>query len=226
MKHIPRNRHTMMFSATMPPTVAKLAQRYLREPQRIDVSPPGTTASGIKHRLFMVDPMDKQRVLLALIKEQPGTTLIFVRMKSDVDALARIIESQTAEPVARMHSDMTQRDRMDALAKFRADEIRILIATDVAARGLDIPLITHVIHYDIPENAEDYVHRSGRTARHTAVGIASTIASWMNRAQIEAIEALIGNPLPRCHIAGVNEWTEKKSTPLGRPRRPKLGRAR
>jgi ATP-dependent RNA helicase RhlE len=224
MQHIPKDRHTMMFSATMPFNVRRMADRYLdKDPIQIDVAPPGTAASGIDHKLYLIDPSDKRDLLLKLLTEETGSTLIFTRMRQDVDRLARFLDTATSEKIARLHSDRTQKERIQALEDFRTGKFRILIATDIAARGLDIPAISHVIHYDIPENAEDYVHRSGRTARYNAKGVASSIATWMDKPNLEAIEAIIGQPLPRCAMTGITPWVEKQRAPLGRLR-PKARR--
>lgn len=223
MRHVPKERHTMMFSATMPFNVRRLAARYLRSPTQIDIASPGETAEGIEHRLYLVDPMDRTKLLRALLAATPGPTLVFVRMKCDVESTARIIQVQCKEDAAYMHADLTQNERVAALDSFRNNNVRILVATDVAARGLDIPQIAHVIHYGVPENAEDYVHRSGRTARYFGSGITSLIGTWMEKAAIQAIEQLISKTLPRCEMTSVPAFKELKVRPMGRPR-PSFGR--
>ncbi len=225
MKHVPRDRHTMMFSATMPFSVARLAERYLRDPQRIDIAPPGTSAEGIEHRLYLVEPGDKRKLLLALLTQVPGSTLIFTRMKQDVERLARFLDINSQIVAARLHADRSQSERTQALEDFRAGKFRILIATDIAGRGLDIPQIAQVINYDVPENAEDYVHRAGRTARYDATGVAATIASWMDLVLVQNIERLLGKPLPRCTMDGIPEFVEQKKAQMGRSR-PRLGGGR
>ncbi len=223
MRHVPKERHTMMFSATMPFNVRRLAERYLRNPVQIDIATPGAAAEGIEHRLYLIDPMDRIKLLRALLLTIPGPTLVFVRMKSDVESVARIIENQCKEVPAYMHADLSQSERVTALDAFRNGKVRILVATDVAARGLDIPQIAHVVHYGVPENSEDYVHRSGRTARYFSTGISSLVGTWMEKAAIEAIEKLIGQKLQRCNTPGVPEFVELKVKQMGR-QRPKLGR--
>lgn len=223
MRHVPKERHTMMFSATMPFNVRRLADRYLRTPVQIDIAAPGETAEGIEHRLYLVDPMDRMKLLRALLAAVPGPTLVFVRMKCDVESTARIIEVQCKETAAYMHADLGQGERVAALDAFRNNKVRILVATDVAARGLDIPQIAHVIHYGVPENAEDYVHRSGRTARYFGTGITSLIGTWMAKASILAIEKLIGKELPRCAMPGIPEFKEIKVKQMGRAR-PSFGK--
>ncbi len=218
MRHVPKDRHTMMFSATMASNVRRLAERYLKNPENVDISTPGATAEGIEHRLYLVDPMDRIRVLRALLQGVPGPTLVFVRMKSDVENVAKIIANQCKEQAAHMHADLTQKERIAALEAFRNNEVRILVATDVAARGLDVPQIAHVIHYGVPEHSEDYVHRSGRTARYFGTGVTSMIGTWMEKPAIMAIEKLIGKELPRCEMPGVPAFVELKVKPMGRSR--------
>ena len=207
LEKLPKVRHTMMFSATMPPDVARLAQRFLTDPERIDITPPGRTASGITHRLYLVDVDNKRPAIHSLLNHELGPTLVFVRRRSDAEWLFRILERE-GHPVERLHADLSQQERLRALAGFREGRHRILVATDVAARGIDIPAIRHVVNYDIPESVEDYIHRSGRTARGSATGLVSTIASWMDKEMVREIERAIGHPLARCTTPGVEPYVE------------------
>ncbi|MBI2345311.1 MAG: DEAD/DEAH box helicase [Deltaproteobacteria bacterium] len=211
------HRHTMMLSATMPFAVEGLARQYLRDPMRIDVAPPGTLKEGIVHRLYLVDQGQKRTALLRLLKDERGPTLVFVRMKHEADRLARFLLSEGFD-IGILHGDRSQRERTEALSAFRTGHPRILVATDIAARGLDIPAIAHVIHYDVPQNAEDYVHRSGRTARYQATGVASVIGTWMDLTSIKAIEKLVGQTLPRCTIEGIPAFVETPPKRFGRLR--------
>jgi ATP-dependent RNA helicase RhlE len=220
LRLLPRERHTMMFSATMPGPIERLAQRFMRDPVRIDLTPQGMAATGIQHRLYLVNSQDKKACLLALLHQELGSTLVFIRRKMDADWLCRVLQKE-GHPVDVIHSDRSQGQRIDALQGFRAGEHRILVATDIAARGIDVPGIEHVINFDVPETVEDYVHRGGRTARGT-VGIVSTIASWMDKPRILLIEQGLGQKLPRCTVAGVEPYVESKPRGrdrLGRPRR-------
>ncbi len=218
LEHLPKQRHTMMFSATMPADVERLARRFLTDPVRVDITPPGRTASGITHRLYLVDVDNKRAAIHSLLNHELGPTLVFVRRRSDAEWLFRILERE-GHPVERLHSDLSQRERLEALSGFREGRHRILVATDVAARGLDIPVIRHVVNYDIPETVEDYIHRAGRTARGEATGLVSTVATWMNKEMVREIERAIGHPLARCTTPGVEPYVEHV------PRR-RLGRRR
>ncbi|HRR14716.1 MAG: DEAD/DEAH box helicase [Acidobacteria bacterium] len=216
LEHLPEQRHTMLFSATMPPPIERLAQRFLTEPLRLDVTPKGKAARGITHRLYLVDIDNKRPCILSLLNRELGTTLVFTRRKVDAEWLSRVLERE-GHRVERIHSDLTQAQRLAALDGFREGRHRILVATDVAARGLDIPAIEHVINYDIPDTVEDYVHRAGRTARGDAEGVVSTIATFLDKPLIKEIEATLGHELPRCTTLGVEPYVEYK------PRR-RLGR--
>jgi ATP-dependent RNA helicase RhlE len=207
LRLLPRKRHTMMFSATMPPSVELIAKEFMRDPIRIDITPEGGAAEGITHRVYLVKPEDKRNALVALLNEELGSTLVFVRRKVDAEWLYHILERK-GHPVSRIHADRSQGKRTQALSDFREGEHRILVATDIAGRGIDVPGITHVINFDIPENADDYVHRSGRTARGAALGIVSTIATWQDLPMVHQIEAVLGEKVPRCTVSGVEPWVE------------------
>jgi len=209
LEKIPPERHTMMFSATMPREIARLAARFLNDPVRVDITPPGMAARGITHRIYLVDVDNKRPAVLSLINHELGPTLIFVRRRSDAEWLYRILQ-RAGHPVERIHADLSQKERLASLSGFREGHHRILIATDVAARGLDIPAITHVINYDLPDNVEDYVHRAGRTARGNATGLVSSIVTWLEKEMIRDIEAALGEPLARCTTPGVEAYVERK----------------
>ena len=218
LERLPEQRHTMMFSATMPPEIARLAHHFLSDPVRVDITPPGMAASGITHRLYLVDVDNKRPAILSLVNQELGPTLIFVRRRSDAEWLFRIFE-RAGHPVERIHSDLSQTERMAALAGFREGHHRILIATDVAARGLDIPVIRHVVNFDLPDTVEDYVHRAGRTARGNMTGLVSSIATWLEKEMIRDIEAALGETLARCTTPGVEPYVEQKPRKNVRRRR-------
>ncbi|MGZ8833878.1 MAG: DEAD/DEAH box helicase, partial [Thermoanaerobaculia bacterium] len=207
LRLLPRKWHTMMFSATMPPSVELIAKEFMRDPIRIDITPEGGAAEGITHRVYLVKPEDKRNALVALLNEELGSTLVFVRRKVDAEWLYHILERK-GHPVSRIHADRSQGKRTQALSDFRQGEHRILVATDIAGRGIDVPGITHVINFDIPENADDYVHRGGRTARGAALGIVSTIATWQDLPMVHQIEAVLGEKVPRCTVGAVEPWVE------------------
>lgn len=206
---LPRDRRTMMFSATMPGAIEELARTLLRDPLRVDITPVGRAAVGIQHRLYIVAPENKRPALVALLQQELGTTLVFTRRKVDAEWLYHILQRQ-GHPVTRIHSDRSQGGRTEALDNFRAGSHRILVATDIAGRGIDVPGIEHVINFDIPETVEDYIHRAGRTARVDREGIVSTIATWENLMMVRDIEKTIVAELPRCTVPGVEPWVESK----------------
>src|SRR5438046_6855228 len=184
----------------------------MRNPERIDIMPEGGAAEGISHRLYLVKAEDKRKALLELLHEELGSTLVFARRVLFRSWLYHVLERQ-GHPVTRIHSDLSQGRRTEALNTFRTGEHRILVATDIAGRRIDIPGITHVINFDIPENVDDYVHRAGRTARGRAEGIVSTIATWQDGAMIRDIEKALGEKIPRCTVPGVESWEELEKKP-------------
>jgi ATP-dependent RNA helicase RhlE len=208
LERMPTWRQTLMFSATMPPPIERLAKRFMDSPALVDLRPGTRAASGIEHRLYMVDEENKKRCLFALVEQEPGAALVFVRRKIDAEWASRLLE-KAGHPVDRIHSDLNQSQRVAALQGLRQGEHRILVATDIAARGIDIPVIDHIINVNVPESPEDYVHRAGRTARGTAAGVVSTIATWKDRELIRAIEQALGKPLPRLTAPGVPPYVER-----------------
>jgi ATP-dependent RNA helicase RhlE len=218
LRRLPRERHTMMFSATMPDSIEMIARDFMRDPKRIDIMPPGGAAEGITHRVYVVKEADKRNCLLALLDQELGSTLVFTRRKIDAEWLYAVLDRK-GHPVARIHADQSQNKRVDALKTFREGEHRILVATDIAGRGIDIPGIEHVINFDIPENVEDYVHRAGRTARGRAKGIVATIATWQDLPMVRKIEETLGEKVPRCTVPGVEAWEESEKKPATKRRR-------
>ena len=202
LRQLPSERRTMMFSATMPDSIESLAKQFMKNPERIDIIPEKKTASGIEHRLYLVQPEDKKKCLLSLIHHEPGSTLVFTQTKMDSDWLCRVLEDEKQD-VARIHSDRTQKERTNALQGFREGTHRILVATAIASRGIDVPDIQHVINFEIPDTVEEYIHRAGRTARANALGTVSTIATWTEVLRIRDFEKHLGFQLPRCETPGV-----------------------
>lgn len=207
VRALPPKRRTMMFSATMPPAIEELARTMMEDPLRIDLSPKGRAATGIAHRLYVVRPEDKRKCLLALLHQELGSTLVFARRKIDAEWLYAVLERE-GHPVGRIHADRSQQKRTQALDTFRAGSHRILVATDIAGRGIDVPGIEHVINFDLPENVEDYIHRGGRTARVDRLGIVSSIVSWQDLMTVRQIEKVLGKDIPRCTVPGVEPWVE------------------
>ncbi|HUR79542.1 MAG TPA: DEAD/DEAH box helicase [Thermoanaerobaculia bacterium] len=217
LKRLPRERQSMMFSATMPDSIEMIARDFMRDPLRIDITPVGA-AEGITHRLYVVKLEDKRAALVALLGQELGSTLVFTRRKIDAEWLYSVLERQ-GHPVARIHADQSQNKRVSALKTFREGQHRILVATDIAGRGIDIPGIEHIINFDIPENVEDYIHRAGRTARGEAVGIVSTIVTWQDLPMVRKIEETLGEKIARCAVAGVEAWEEMEKKPATTRRR-------
>jgi superfamily II DNA/RNA helicase len=173
VKRLPKDRQTMFFSATLDGDVAMIAKSYTREPRRHEVITDQPTVDEAEHRFVKVDSGSKVEALVRLLKEEPGRSLVFVRTKRGADRLATKLKDRGLRAVA-MHGDMGQPARQKALARFEAGKVDTLVATDVAARGLDVELITHVINFDPPTDHKDYVHRVGRTARAGQSGIGVT----------------------------------------------------
>lgn len=207
VRRLPTHRQTMMFSATMPGEIKVLAHSLLKEPETIDLRPEGHTAAGIEHRAYLVYPQDKRACLLKVLEDESGSTIVFARKKVDAEWLFHILERK-GHDVARIHSDRSQSRRTTALESFRSGSRRILVATDIAGRGIDIPIVAHVINFDPPDTVEDYVHRAGRTARGDKGGTVSTIATWQELRLIQDVEKKIGEEMERCTVPGIREWKE------------------
>jgi ATP-dependent RNA helicase RhlE len=195
LRQVPHKRQTLLFSATMSEGVKKLAHSYLHQPLEVSVTAQATTAKKAKQSVLYVDREDRFLLLKLLIAEPHfRRVLVFTQMKHVADKLALRLRASGVAADA-LHSDRTQAMRTQALADFKEGKTRVLVATDIAARGLDIEGVTHVINYEVPLQAEAYVHRIGRTARAGAEGTALTFCSAGERAQLHAIELLIGKKL-------------------------------
>jgi len=200
---LPKKRQTMLFSATMAPEVMRVVQSALNDPVRVEVSPPNVPIDLIHQALYPVDASQKVDLMVALMKAHGDfdSTLVFCRTKSRSDAVARGLE-RAGVPTVTIHSDRTMEQRMKALEQFRAGKVRVLVATDVVSRGIDIEGISHVVNYDVPGNPEDYVHRIGRTARAGASGSAFTFVDIREFPELDAIEMLIDNEIPVENLEG------------------------
>jgi superfamily II DNA/RNA helicase len=216
---LPPQRQTLFFSATMAPEIKRLADAFLQNPKEISVSKPATVATTITTGLALVAEHDKREALRRLIRsEDVRNALIFCNRKRDVDILHKSLTRHKFSAGA-LHGDMAQSARFATLEKFKSGDIRLLVCSDVAARGLDIGGLSHVFNFDVPHHAEDYVHRIGRTGRAGMEGRAFTLATPDERLAVEAIEKLTGHPIPRIQIEGLDqvEWAETDSR--GRRRR-------
>jgi ATP-dependent RNA helicase RhlE len=192
----PLDRQTLCFSATMPEPVERLVRRHLSRPERIAVGPASTPVATVTQVLYPTEGPDKVRLLLRLLGDERGRTLVFTRTKHRADRLARAVGA-AGHDVARLHADRTMSQRREALDGFRDGRYRVLVATDIAARGIDVPEVTHVVNFDLPHTPEDYIHRIGRTARAEATGRASSFAATEERDQLRAIERHLGHAVPR-----------------------------
>ncbi len=221
---LPRNRQTLFFSATLFPEIRRLADAFLSNPKEISVSRPASVATTITEGLALVAEHDKREALRRLIRTQKvQNALIFCNRKRDVDILYKSLTRHKFD-VGALHGDMAQTVRFATLEKFKANELRLLVCSDVAARGLDIGGLSHVFNFDVPHHAEDYVHRIGRTGRAGLEGRAFTIAMPDDRAAVEAIEKLIGHPIPPFNVEGLDpvDWSETDGRRRrGRTARPK-----
>ncbi len=207
ISEIPRYRQTLLFSATMPPEVEALARKYLRKPQVIQVGRRSMAASTIAHAVYPVARTRKVKLLVDLLqKEEMESVLIFTRTKHGADKVVRELTDGGIKATA-MHGDKSQGERTRALEDFKSGKIRILVATDVAQRGLDISGITHVINFDVPQEPEDYVHRIGRTGRAAQSGDAYTLMAPDEIAMVRTIERVIGQQIPRISVPGYDFGT-------------------
>jgi len=198
---LPKIRQTLFFSATMPPEIRRLADAFLMNPKEITVAPPASPAETVAQALLVCETMDKRETLRRLLhREEVKNALIFCNRKRDVDILQRSLAKHGFD-VAALHGDMPQAKRTETLERFRTGEVRLLVASDVAARGLDIQGLSHVFNFDVPYHAEDYVHRIGRTGRAGRPGRAFTIATPEEGKAVVAIEVLIRKAIPREALA-------------------------
>jgi superfamily II DNA/RNA helicase len=200
-KKLPFTRQTLFYSATMPPEIQRLTDQFLHNPARIEVSRPATTATNITQEMVMIPANDwaKREALRRLIREAEPTlnnAIVFCNRKRDVDVVAKSLAKHgfDASPI---HGDLDQSLRTRTLEKFRGGELKILVASDVAARGLDVPSVSHVFNFDVPIHADDYVHRIGRTGRAGRSGLAYMLASKRDEKYIDAIEKITGQTLAR-----------------------------
>jgi len=207
VSEVPSYRQTLLFSATMPPEVEALARKYLRKPVVVQVGRRSSAASTVTHAVYPV-PRDRKSALLAsLLREAKlDSVLVFTRTKHGADRVVRHLEREQIEATA-MHADKTQPQRTKALQDFKSGKVRVFVATDIAQRGLDISGITHVVNYDVPQQAEDYVHRIGRTGRAAKEGDAYTFMSPDEIGMVRTIERMIGKPIPRVSVPGYDFGT-------------------
>jgi superfamily II DNA/RNA helicase len=229
---LPKIRQTLFFSATMPPEIRRLADAFLMNPKEISVAPPASPAALVTQALITVEPEDKREALRRLIRgEDVKNAIIFCNRKRDVDILHRSLVKHGFSAAA-LHGDMPQSKRTETLERFKEGDVRLLVASDVAARGLDIQGLSHVFNFDVPIHAEDYVHRIGRTGRAGREGRAFTLATPEEGRFVQAIAKLIGKEIPAASVEGIagaelsyeeNGRRRGKPQARGRDRRPRKG---
>ena len=199
LARLPRQRQTMLFSATMGGEVEQFTRQSMKDPVRVEVARSGTMAARAVQQVFLVGQSEKTALLLTLLSQDEESTLVFTRTKHRADKVARSLERSGLE-VARIHANRSQSQRQQALEGFRSGRYRVLVATDIAARGIDVEEIGHVVNYDLPHVPEDYVHRIGRTARAAASGRASSFAAPEELPLLRDIDRFTRTPVPRAEV--------------------------
>jgi len=229
MSQIPKSRQTMLFSATMPAKITKIAEQYMTKPVRVEVAPAGTTAERVEQELFVVPKKDKMALLNKLLSEYHGTVLVFSRTKYGAKKIARVL-NKVGHSAAEIHSNRSQNQRREALEGFKRGKYRVLVATDIAARGIDVTEIELVINFDLPDNSDDYVHRIGRTGRASHSGKAISFACPDQGRDVRAIERLIKMQLPVQELPKLPKTPSVSAKSLNRGggsrRRQRTGRRR
>ncbi len=207
---LPKIRQTLFFSATMPPEVRRLADAFLMNPKAISVDPPSSAATLVAQNLIKVmgDQKDKRAALRALlVSEKVASALIFCNRKKDVDIVYKSLKRHGFD-VAALHGDMSQPARTETLARFKDSQMPLLVCSDVAARGLDIPTVSHVFNFDVPVHAEDYIHRIGRTGRAGRSGRALMLALPEEAKGLDAVVRMLGKSIEEMPVEGFEPWSE------------------
>jgi ATP-dependent RNA helicase RhlE len=204
LKHLPRAEQTLFFSATLPKPIQELAHQMLRNPAAIDIERPSAPAKGVEQAVFMVRQDVKSTLLLELLRRDAtaiDNAIVFTRTKHRANRLAQFLERHGVS-CERVHGNRSQSQRTEALAGFKSGRYRVLVATDIAARGIDVEGLSHVINFDVPNVPEDYIHRVGRTARAGATGEALTFVSQEEMGDLRAIERAVAKTIPRRTLEG------------------------
>src|SRR3989344_3832462 len=213
LETVPKERQTMLFSATMPGQIMKIATSYMKLPVRVEIAPPGSALKEVTQELFIVPKEAKLRLLEKLLSEYRGSVLVFVRTKFGVKKITHAVRT-IGHTVSEIHSNRSLSQRREALEGFRSGKYRVLIATDIASRGIDVKGIELVINYDLPANPEDYIHRIGRTARAGMTGHAIAFATPDQRNDVRSIERLMRMPLPHSKLP---ELPPARTVPFQQP---------
>jgi len=204
VERCPRQRHTSLFSATIPPQIETLIQWAMKNPETIEIGARRTPAETVKHVIYPVADSQKSELVLELLKRVDyNSVLVFCRTKHGADRVAGLLKRNN-HAVAVLHSNRTQKEREQALRGFREGRYEVLVATDIAARGLDIADVSHVVNYDVPQHPEDYIHRIGRTGRAEASGDAFTIMTAEDAGHVFTIERFISQKIPRVKLENFN----------------------
>jgi len=219
LRGVPPERQTLLFSATMPKPIVNIANKYMYEPERVEVAQSGTTAKDISQELFIVAQEEKNNALAKVLLEYDGTVLVFARTRLRAANIARFVK-RANHSAAEIHSDRNLMQRRAALDGFKSGRYRVLIATDIAARGIDVSDIELVVNYDLPDNAEDYVHRIGRTGRAGKSGHAISFAAPNQKSDVREIEKLIRTSLPVSEQSSAALKTRPAQNRSTRSRRP------
>ncbi|MEX2182693.1 MAG: DEAD/DEAH box helicase [Gemmatimonadaceae bacterium] len=218
LAHVPKVRQTLFFSATLPPPIVALSRQMLHDPVRINVERVSKPAVGIEQAVYPVREALKPDLLIALLRANTiGNVICFTRTKHRANRLADVL-THARIPNAKIHGNRSQNQRTEALADFKAGKVRVLVATDIVARGIDVEALEHVVNFDVPHVPEDYIHRVGRTARADATGEAFTLVSPEEEGDLRAIEKSIGRALPRRKVAGfdyAHTPVERFEVPIG-----------
>jgi superfamily II DNA/RNA helicase len=220
---LPPQRQTLLFSATMPAPIKKLADKFLTGPKTIEVARPATANASIDQKLLKVDARKKKDALVRLLdQDEVKTAIIFSNRKTTVRELTASLKRRGFR-AGQIHGDMEQPDRIKELDRFKSEELNILVASDVAARGLDIKGVSHVFNFDVPWQPDDYIHRIGRTGRAGAKGVAVTLATSSDVDALAAIEKLLGSPIPEIEGGGrdAEPVAEKPERPARKAAEPK-----
>ena len=224
LRHLPTRRQTLFFSATMPPAIAELAREMLKDPATINLERRAAPAIGITQAVYPVAQHLKPALLNELLTNgEINDALVFTRTKHRADRLMRFLAQRNIS-VERIHGNRSQNQRTQALDGFKSGKYRVLVATDIAARGIDVTALGHVINFDVPNVAEDYIHRVGRTARADAVGSAFTLVAPDEQTDLAAIERAIQKRLPRVTLPGFDYDAAKPPAAPPEPRSPQPGR--
>jgi len=222
---VPKNRQTLFFSATLPPAIVELSKELLRDPVRINIDRKPAPVAGLTHAVYQVSSDRKSGLLLELLgKDISGSVLVFTRTKHRANRLADFLDSNGVA-CARIHGNRSQSQRTAALAGFKKGSYQVLVATDIAARGIDVEALGCVVNFDVPHQPEDYIHRVGRTARAHLTGEALTLVSPEEERDFNAIERSLGKRLPRQKVVGF-DYTPKPSAGKPSVGKPAAGKAR